>query len=91
MSYLVTAGDLRSIGMPVPDKIPNEAWIRAAEIKASMTNVSYDFVAAEDINDGSGLKKVLVTELFYEFAGPFRWSERTERHIENDTVEPRRG
>ena len=88
MSYRVTAGDLRSIGMPVPDKIPNEAWILAAEIKASMTNVSYDFVAEQNINDGSSLKKVLVTELFYEFSGPFRWSERTERYVEHDTVEP---
>lgn len=87
----ITARALRSIGMPVPDEIPDEAWIRSAEIKASMSGVSYDFVAAEDINDGSGLKKVLVTELFYEFAGPFRWNEHAERYIENDTVEPRRG
>jgi hypothetical protein len=62
----ITARELREVwGLPVPELIPDVAWIERAAMRVSL----------KDVQDGEAGDKNLILNFRVEFHQPFKWLE----------------
>jgi hypothetical protein len=56
----ISAGELRAIGLPIPDDVPDCAWIPRSAMLIEVTEVTAE-------------NGILTTHLVTRFSEPFKW------------------